>query len=261
MPSKLAAQMFTLREFTKTEKDFAESLEKVKTIGYNAVQLSAVGCMNGETPDVSAERARKLMDDNGLKCIATHRGWQAFVDDIDAEIAFHQALGCDYAAIGGLPGDMRKSGAEGFRKFAQATPPVIQKLKEAGITFGYHNHAFEFFRYADGPKTGYDIFIEEAPEMALEIDTYWVVHAGADPISIIERAPGRVPVVHMKDKEVVDGESIIAPVGEGNLNWDGIIAACEEAGTNWYAVEQDRCLRDPFDCLKSSFNYLTSKGI
>ena len=59
MSSKLAVQLFTIRDFTKTAKDLAESLEKVARIGYPAVQLSAVGAMNGETPDVSASEARR----------------------------------------------------------------------------------------------------------------------------------------------------------------------------------------------------------
>ena len=48
----------------------------------------------------------------------------------------------------------------------------------------------------------------------------------------------------------------MAPVGEGNLDWDGIIPACVAAGVEWYAVEQDDYLSDPFDCLRSSYEYL-----
>ena len=54
---------------------------------------------------------------------------------------------------------------------------------------------------------------------------------------------------------------MIAAVGEGNLAWDRILPACEAAGVEWYAVEQDVCRRDPFDCLRSSFEFLTARGI
>jgi sugar phosphate isomerase/epimerase len=50
-------------------------------------------------------------------------------------------------------------------------------------------------------------------------------------------------------------------VGEGNLPWDTILPACERAGVEWYAVEQDICRRDPFDCLRSSFTFLSEHGI
>ena len=102
--------------------------------------------------------------------------------------------------------------------------------------------------------------IEEAPFLALEIDFYWAVHAGVDPVDLIERTAGRLQVIHIKDKEVHPEEGpIIAAIGEGNMNWPKIIPALEKAGTEWYAVEQDRCLRDPFDCLRSSYEYL--KGL
>jgi sugar phosphate isomerase/epimerase len=262
MGSKAAVQMYTLRDETKTEAEFADSLKKISDIGYEAVQLSAVGCMNGDDPEVDATQGRKMLDDHGLKCIATHRDWDDLENETQREVDFHQTLGCTYTAIGGIPGPYREKGAEGFREFVKDSAEPIARLKEAGITWGYHNHAHEFVRYAAGPKTWYDIFIDEGgPDFTLELDTYWAVHAGADPIAIFDRCHGRVPVIHVKDKEVVNNEPIMSPVGEGNLNWDGIIDSCKRAGVEWYAVEQDRCYRDAFDCLKSSFEFLVSKGV
>ncbi len=261
MVEKLAVQMFTLREFTKTAKDFADTCARVKEIGYGAVQLSAVGCMNGDSPEATAADARKVLDDNGLKCVATHRGFDALVDNTDAEIEFHQTLGCTYAAIGGLPRDRyHDHGAEGYRNFLKDAKDMAAKLKSAGITFGYHNHAHEFIPGDDKCKTCYDILIEEGKDfLAMEIDTYWVAHAGADPVEIINRCPGRLQVVHLKDKVVHKEEGpTMAPIGEGNLNWKAIIPAFEKGGAEWYAIEQDKCYRDPFDCLKSSFDFLKS---
>lgn len=263
MVSKLAVQMFTLREFTKTAKDFAQTLKKVKDIGYPAVQLSAVGCMSGDAPEVDAKTARQMLDDNGLKCIATHRGFDDLRTHSQKEIDFHQTLGCTYCAIGGLPKEKyHNRGAEGYRNFLKDAQPLADELKAAGITFGYHNHAHEFIHGDDRRSTCYDILIDEGEFLAIELDTYWAVHAGADPVAIIERCHGRLPVIHLKDKEVREPEgAIIAPIGEGNLNWDRILPAFDAAGTQWYAVEQDKCLRDPFDCLKSSFDFLSRYDI
>ena len=263
MASRAAAQMFTLREHTKTGRDFADALERVSKMGYPAVQLSAVGCMNGEAPEVNAADARKMLDDNGLKCIATHRSWDALSGTTEAEIAFHQTLGCDYAAIGSLPGPYREKGAEGYAAFVKDSRPVSEQLRAAGITFGYHNHSFEFAPAGFGQRTCYDVLIEEGDALlALEIDTYWVQHGGSSPERLIERCAGRVPVIHVKDMGVDPKEGpVMTPIGEGNLDWDHILPACEKAGVNWYAVEQDRCYRDPFDCLKSSFDFLSSKGV
>jgi sugar phosphate isomerase/epimerase len=131
-------------------------------------------------------------------------------------------------------------------------------LKSAGIQFGYHNHAFEFARTGPGHRTLYDIFVDEGGEdLMLEMDLYWVSHAGLNPERLVERCGGRLPVIHVKDKEIAGGEPVMAPVGEGNLDWEHLIPACESAGVEWYAVEQDVCRRDPFDCLKSSYDFLT----
>ena len=80
-----------------------------------------------------------------------------------------------------------------------------------------------------------------------------------DPAAVVRRAPGRLPVVHLKDKEMAGQAPVMAPVGEGNLDWGALLPALEAAGTQWYAVEQDLCRRDPFECLASSFAYLTAR--
>lgn len=255
--------MYTVREHVKTAKDLAATLEKISKIGYPAVQISAVEAMNGDKPEVDAKAARKLLDDHGLKCIATHRPWQRLTQNLEEEIEFHHTLGCDYVAIGAL-GTAFESSYAGFREFVQAAKPVIARLQEAGIQFGHHNHSHEFYRPERHGATLEDILIDEAPSgLNLELDLYWIEHAGLNCVRILERAHGRVPVIHLKDKEVItaSNDTRIAPIGEGNMDWDHILPACEAAGVQWYAIEQDQCYRDPFDCLKSSFDFLTARGL
>jgi len=263
MASKIAAQMFTLREHTKTAVDLASTLKKISDIGYTAVQLSAVGCMNGDNPEVDAKTARKMLDDNGLKCIATHRGWTNFTDGLQEEIEFHKTLNCTFTAIGTVFKGYENS-ILGYRDFIKDAKPIIATLKSEGIMFGHHNHAKEFFKAEAHGKTLEDILIDEGgDDLKLELDLYWIEHAGANCVQILDRCHGRVPVIHIKDKEVIAGENNtrIAPIGEGLFDWDYIIAAGERAGVEWYCVEQDQCYRDEFDCMKSSFNFLNSKGL
>ena len=254
---QLAVQLYTVRDFTETATDFQRTLEKVRAIGYQAVQISAVGAMSGDTPEVSASDARRMLDDLGLACIATHRSWDSLSGDTEREIAFHQTLGCDFCAIGGLPGEYQALGPAGYAAFVRDAVLVIAALKAAGIRFGYHNHAFEFARPAPGSATLFDTFIGlGSSDFHLEIDVYWAAHAGLNPERLIERCAGRVPVIHVKDKEMAGQEAVMAPVGEGNLDWPHLLPACAAAGVEWYAVEQDECRHDPFDCLRASFEFL-----
>ena len=261
MKSKIAVQMFTLRDHTKTAGDFADSLQRVSQMGYTAVQLSAVGCMNGDSPEVSPSQARTMLDDNGLKCIATHRSWDAFKNSLDREVEFHKTVGCDYAAIGGIPAKEYEDTYDGYRRWLDDARPIIEGLKKEGIRFGHHNHACEFFRPERSGATLEDILIDEGgSDLMMELDLYWIAHAGVSPERILERCHGRVPVIHLKDKEAQahTNDCLIAPIGEGGMDWDHIIRACAAAGVDWYAIEQDQCYRDPFDCLQSSYDYLTN---
>ncbi len=258
--SKLAVQLYTLREFVKTGRDLASTLERISKMGYPAVQFSAVACLGNE---VSAREAGKMLADNGLACIATHRGWPSLMNETGREIELHRELGCDYAAIGGVPQDYGNT-PDGYRRWLADAQPVIAQLKAAGIRFGHHNHSHEFMRFADEPRGSLEnILIEEGgDDLMLELDLYWVEHAGLNCERVLERCHGRVPVIHLKDKEVVAKEGpVIAPIGEGNMDWEHIIPACEAAGVRWYAVEQDTCRRDPFDCVRSSFEYLSGFGL
>ena len=263
MPSKLAVQMYTLRDHTRTAEDLDRALAKVAAIGYQAVQFSAIGCMSGAAPELSPQDARRMLDRHGLRCVATHRDWNDLLQRTDQEIAFHRTLGCDYAAIGSIPRPFHDKGPDGYREMIRAAAGFISKLKAAGIRWGYHNHSFEFARAERGGKRLFAVLIDESPpDFLFELDTYWAAHAGCSPAPLLIRLAGRIPVVHFKDMEVALGEGpVMAPIGEGNLDWDAIIAACEAGGTEWYCIEQDICRRDPFDCLESSLKFLSAKGL
>lgn len=254
MKAQIAVQMYTIRDFTKTAEDLAASLKKIGDMGYKAVQMSAVGCMGGDDAEVDAAQARAMLDDCGLRCIATHRSWTDLMDHTDQEIAFHQAVGCDFAAIGGIPGEYGRT-LEGYRRFLDDARPVMARLKDAGIRFGHHNHSHEFQR-EDGMWLE-DVLIDEGgPDLMLELDLYWVDHAGVNCERVLERCHNRVPVIHIKDKEVIEEGPVMAPIGEGNMDWPHILPACDAAGVEWIAIEQDTCRRDPFDCLEASLAYL-----
>ena len=156
-----------------------------------------------------------------------------------------------------------RSDSESYKKFAEVMTDIGRKLKEAGLTFIYHNHSFEFAKF--GGRTGMDILLEETDPQAVdfELDVYWVQAGGADPIEWIRKVEGRMKVVHLKDMAVMpDGEQRFAEIGEGNMNMRGILQACVETGVEWAPVEQDQCYgRDPFESLALSLKNLPEHGL
>jgi len=244
--TKIAAQLYTIRDFTKTSADIAASLKTIKQLGYGAVQLSALG-------PIKPEELKKILDNEGLVVCATHTPYEHIRDDMENVIHEHHLWGCKYIVIGSMPNEYRN--AQGYERFAKEASEVARKLKANGLTFGYHNHSFELEKF--GNRTGLDILYEESdPEVTFEIDTYWIQHGGADPASWIRKVKGRAPLVHLKDMGISEGKQLMAEVGEGNLNWQEILKACNEAGVKWYIVEQDICQRDPFESLGISLRNL-----
>lgn len=250
---KIAAQLYTLREYLKTPEAISETLKKVKQIGYNAVQVSGIG-------PIEDQALKDIVDELGLTICATHVQFKDLTENIDAVIKKHELWQCRYVGLGGLPMEYRTK--DGYKKFAEIASKIGNELKQAGLKFIYHNHDFEFAKF-DG-KTGLEILFEESDPEAVdfELDVYWVHAGGADVVDWIEKVRGRMKVVHLKDMVVTpDRKQRFAEIGEGNLNFARIIKACEEIGVEWGAVEQDRCFdRTPLESLEISANNLKKLG-
>jgi len=252
MASKIAAQTYTVREFCKTPEDIAESMRKIAAIGYEAVQISGIG----EIPDADL---RRICDDNGLTICATHIPYSAMAEDPEGVIARHDVLGCKYPGIGGIDASYREGGR--YAEFARDASETAKKLAAGGKVFVYHNHSWEFERVDH--RVVLQVFADEGdPEyFQFELDTYWVAHGGASPVAWINKLADRLPVIHFKDMTMRGREQIMTEIGEGNLDWPGIVEACEAAQVEWYIVEQDTCQRDPFESLEISFNNIRSWGV
>lgn len=250
--TSVAAQLYTLREYLKTPADIAQTIKKVRAIGYEAVQVSGLG-------PIDPAELKRIVDGEGIEICATHIPFERLRDDIGRVIDEHHLWGCKVIAIPALPGPYRNE--EGYRRFAKEASAIGKRLAEAGITLAYHNHSFEFERY--GNETGLDILFKESDPayLAAELDTYWVQHGGGDPAAWLHKLKERVVAVHLKDMVIKEGKQLFAEVGEGNLNWPAILEACRAAGIRWYIIEQDVCQRDPFESLAISLRNVQAMGL
>ncbi|MGY8824916.1 MAG: sugar phosphate isomerase/epimerase family protein [Candidatus Latescibacterota bacterium] len=250
--SVIAAQLYTLRDFTKTPDDIRDTFNKVSELGYEAVQVSGMGA-------IEPQALKDIADASGLQIIATHISYQRICDEPEAVIAEHILWGCKHVAIGGLPQEYRNE--EGFSRFATEASVAAQPLIDAGLTFSYHNHSFELQHF--GNRTGMQMLVEDSnpATFSFEIDTYWIQHGGANPVTWLQKLSDRMHVVHLKDMAMDGSKQLFAEVGEGNLEWEAILAACRQAGIEWYIIEQDACQRDPFASLKMSLDNLRAMGL
>ena len=254
------AQMYSVRTLTQTADDLYNTLKAIKAMGYNTVQLS------GHGKDIPAERIADMLEELDLVCGATHISFAEMEEDLDKVIKTHKLWKCEYPGIGAMPFNLGGS-AEGYKEFIKRANPIAEKLLDNGLHFIYHNHAFEFARF-DGVR-GIDMLIDGlSPAAQMEIDVFWVQSGGGNPVEWIKKVAGRMDVVHFKEMvgqmpdPTTHTMTRMAPVGEGNLDWPAIIAACEEIGVKYAFVEQDNAVEsDPLACMKTSHDNLVKLGV
>lgn len=248
---KISAQLYTVRKYTQTPKDFLATLKKIKGIGYESFQYSGAGPLDKNF-------VKNCLDETGLIMSATHTAPEKLENELDEVIKEHKLWNCEFVGVGMMPEQYRKD-AQGVIEFAKKYSEIGSQLKKEGLTLIYHNHAFEFQKFDN--KLIIDILADETDPSSFdfELDTYWVQAGGADPVDWIYKFDGRMRYIHFKDMAIRDGKQVYAPVGEGNLNWEKIIMACLETDVEWIAIEQDECEISEFDSLAQSYDNLTIK--
>jgi sugar phosphate isomerase/epimerase len=254
----IGAQGYTVREFAKDEAGIAETLRRVKEMGYNCFQMSAFG-------PIAPERVRELTDELGLSLVLTHCPPERILKDTDRLIREHEIMGCKNIGLGSMPNEYRGRGIAGVKEFVADYSAAVKRIGEAGLKFHYHNHAFEFER--ENGKTLIEWMADETDPVSwgFTADVYWAQFGGMNAARMFKMLKGRVDICHFKDFALVhkDGkdEQRMAPVMEGNLDWPAIMAACEEAGVQYALIEQDHTYgKDPFDELRVSYENLKRAG-
>ncbi len=254
----IGAQLYTLRNYCKTTADLENTVKRVADMGYTSVQLSGV-C------DYDPEWMRELLKDCGLVAPLTHFNYKKIVDETEAAISFHRTFGARYIGLGSIP-NFKKSGCDLkiYEQFLSEALPAAKKIAAAGMKFMYHNHNMEFMRLPDGKILLDDLCERTSPdELGVTLDCYWVQAGGADPVQWLRKLRGRVDCIHFKDMcwSPTDLAPRMAPVGRGNMNYEAIVQAAEDAEVEYAFVEQDHCYDDdPFDCMKQSYDYLVALG-
>lgn len=264
MKLPIALQLYSVRD--ELEKDFFGTLKKVKTMGYDGVELPG---LNGR----DSYEVRRMLDEVGLACPSSHvpvaeqKEVGAFVRYARAGVRFVAVPWMDYG-----------NGNEYLRENIETVRTLAENAAKEGITLLYHNHDFEF-KKVNG-KAILDILYEEIPAYLLQtqFDTCWVKFAGESPVEYLKKYAGRAPLVHLKDFWS-DGENGVAPydligkssearkktnfefrpIGYGVQDIPSIIKASEEAGAEWLIVEQDESsVRPTMEAARMSIEYLHS---
>ena len=231
-------QLYSLRDQFST--NVTGTLDIVHALGFKYVELYST---HGLTP----EKFRAELDARGLKAIGSHYPYERFRDDPEGIARDAKILGLQYAGCAWIPheGDFDET-------TCRAAIAVFNKAGETlahhGLRFFYHTHGYEFRPVGQG--TLFDLMMSQTkPEfVSYEMDVFWVVHAGQDPVKLFEKFRPRWKLTHLKDMKtstptgLFTGQSPVTndvTLGTGKIDMAALLRAAGKVGVKWHFIEDE----------------------
>ncbi|MGZ5133897.1 MAG: sugar phosphate isomerase/epimerase family protein [Flavitalea sp.] len=248
-------QLYTLR--SDISKDAKGTIQKVANLGYKKVET--FGYREGKYFDMPANEFSQFLKSVGLTSPSGHYfGGGFFLKDKWEEnwlplLNDAKTIGQEFVVVPYLEEEHRKSDA--YKTLAQKLNQAGEMAKAAGLQLAYHNHDFEFKDL--GGQTGFNILLKESdPNLVkIELDIYWAVKAGYNPVDLFKASPGRYPMWHVKDMDNTE-KKFFTEVGNGTINFKNIFANAKLSGMKHFFVEQDVCPGPPLESAAKSISYI-----
>ncbi len=240
---QIGVQLYTIRD--AVTKDLDGSLARVAAIGYKEVELA--GYRSHTVADFKAS-----LDRHGLSAPSTHIAMERIRDELPKVLDEAHTLGHSFVVCPNIANE--KAGLDGYRDAADVLNYAGEIARRSGIKIGYHNHGTELAPI--GGVRPYDVMLErtEPALVIMEMDIFWLVTGGGDPLAYFNKYPGRFRMVHVKDMDGTPARKMV-DVGKGVIDWKGIFAHSRQAGIKHYFVEHDDA-PDPFASIAASYEYL-----
>ncbi|MFZ3576962.1 sugar phosphate isomerase/epimerase family protein [Virgibacillus sp. DJP39] len=243
----IGLQLYSVRE--ATEKDFLGTVRKVADLGYEAVQFAG---FFGK----SARQVKQVMDEKNIRVAGSHTSLDLLRGDkLKETILYNQEIDNNLIICPYLPEEKRES-IDSYRRTAEELNSIGHVCNENGMVFAYHNHNFEFETF-DG-STGFDLLFENTdPKVVkIELDCFWVIHAGYSPAAIMNKYGNRVVSLHMKDMKEIEGRKRSIEIGKGILDMNSLLATAKEHHVDWLVVEQEDFDLEPMESAKINLDNL-----
>lgn len=237
-PDRLGLQLESVGGALK--RDMSGTLDRVHKFGFANVEL--VGDY-GLSPDA----LKAELHAHGLTAISAHFPYNKFRDDPEGLAREAAALGLKYIGCPSLP-QHEKLDEQGCREAAAMFNRAGEAMAKQGIKFFYHPHGYEFQPHGNG--TYFDLLMAETkPEfVSFQMDVFWIVHAGQDPVKLLEKYRGRWVSMHLKDMKkgtktgLFTGHSdkpSFVPLGQGQIDMPAVLRTAKSVGVKWYFIEDE----------------------
>ncbi len=247
----IGLQLYTLRDVIMS--DVKGILTSVAAMGYT--EAETYGYNNGKLFGMSVAEFGAFMKSIGMQTVSGHYGidmtsgktWEKACEDA-------RSLGQSYVVVPWMDKKYYSSLDE-LKKTCNTLNKAGEVAKKYGLQMGYHNHAFEF-ESVEG-KVVFDTMLDQLdPKLVTwEMDIYWVVRAGQDPVKYFEKYPGRFQLWHVKDMDKVNNECN-ADIGTGSIDFTKLFAKAKQSGMKKFFMEQETYPSTPMESTKKSADYL-----
>ena len=243
---RIGIQLYAVRN--DFSKDVPGTIKNMAELGYQGVEFWGYGGTPNVFQDWSAEKLRKVLEDNKIRCCGMHINLSALSkENIETTIKNNQVLRNRYLNVASA-GKMMES-PETIKKFADLLNESAKKLQEHRMRVGYHCHGFDF-KQVDGVTAWDTLFGQVDKEVMMQLDTGNCAEGGGDPVAVLKKFPGRAITLHVK--EFKEG-----PLKADNAVWKEIIATCKELHkTRWYIIEQGEASGGGLDIPRESLKEL-----
>ncbi len=241
-------QLYSVR--TEMLADAVGTLKRLAQMGYK--ELESARSAKGNYYGLQPKEIRKIATDLGMTVRSGHvhidENWQRSVDAA-AEV------GQDYLICSSLPSEGQT--VANYQKVADIFSKASEDCQKRGITFGYHNHEYEFEK--ENGQVLYDVLLQRTdPKLVkMELDLGWVIVTGNNPVDYFNKYPNRFPLWHLKDMDVA--KKVSTEFGKGQINIKEVFKNAKKSGMKYFFVEQEEYTNTAFESMEHNYNYLKMK--
>lgn len=247
---KFGVQTFTVRRAQK--KSIRRAYLPLIDLGIKSFEVARIDF----TPDNAKELA-SLIEEHGIEISSIQVKPKYVFKAPESIVDFCNITGCKRVVISMLPFKCILGKDADFYAFADSLDGVYEQYAKSGITLAYHHHNWEYIKLENG-KTRMSELLSRTSKIKIVHDTYWTARCGIDPAVQIREFGDRLLGIHLRDlafdKHGIDVVSRDAAVGDGVIDFSGVLAAAESVGCSYYVIEQKT--NDPYSEIEKSFKRL-----
>jgi sugar phosphate isomerase/epimerase len=255
-------QLYSLRN--QLPKDVSGVIAKVAKAGYKEVEPFGYSKEKGFW-GLDAKDFSTLLKNNGLTTPSAHYDMNKFfgtgsTEELKNYIEAANITGQSHVIVPSINNNFIKT-VDDFKDTADKLNKAAEICKQSGLKLGYHNHNFEWKPV--GGTTFYDVIINNTdPKLVtMEMDIYWVVRSGQDPVELFAKHPGRFGFVHVKDMDKTQ-PNLNTEIGKGSIDFKTILRKAKLAGVKHFIVEQENYIDiDPYVSIAESCKYVKDMGL